>query len=113
MSKSYRTTFLIVILAFLMLFISCEQQSNSTLYTVTFVSQDADSGEAPKAVEVAEGKSLVLSSGTLTKAGYDLSWNTKADGTGDSYAVSSSITVVNDITLYSKWTLHTYSIHMM
>ena len=32
-----------------------------------------------------------------------LSWNTKADGTGVTYALGSSYTAVDDITLYAQW----------
>ena len=38
--------------------------------------------------------------------GYEFSgkWNTKADGSGDSYDAGSSITVTENLTLFAQWT---------
>lgn len=48
---------------------------------------------------------IVLGYYTLVKSGSTFSgWNTKADGSGTSYAVSAGITMTQTITLYAQWT---------
>ncbi|MDY6397135.1 MAG: leucine-rich repeat protein, partial [Treponema sp.] len=39
----------------------------------------------------------------FVRKGYELSWNTKADGTGTSYKVDDKIPATEDITLYAQW----------
>ena len=46
----------------------------------------------------------VLNENTFTRGGYNfLSWNTAADGTGDSYADSATVNLTADTTLYAQW----------
>lgn len=45
-----------------------------------------------------------IPSNTLTRPGYTFShWNTKADGTGTSYATGSSIKPIGNVVLYAQW----------
>ena len=45
-----------------------------------------------------------LSANTFTRTGYTFQgWNTKADGTGISYADKASIKLSSDMTLYAQW----------
>lgn len=45
-----------------------------------------------------------LNTGSLEKSGYTFAgWNTKADGTGTSYAAGTTFTIDRNTTLYAKW----------
>jgi len=90
---------------------------NITLYakweipTVTFHA-NGGSGTVPEAQTVNAGTSITLPSGdglTKTNSKFD-GWNTTTSGSGTNYAVGSSYTVNNNVTLYAKWsTLYTVS----
>lgn len=79
------------------------------LYTVTY---DKNSDQATGEVPVDAGQYTKNQQATVL-AGSDLtwlynqieSWNTKADGTGDSYAPGDKLTVLGDTTLYAIWGL--------
>lgn len=46
-----------------------------------------------------------------TRDGYTFqTWNTKADGTGDTYRPGDSITLTGDITLYAQWKANRYAV---
>ncbi len=56
------------------------------------------------AVTVDLGNSTTLPKATFTRSGYVFAgWNTKADGTGSSFADGASITPGTNVTLYAKW----------
>ena len=47
-----------------------------------------------------------------TRDGYTFqTWNTKADGTGDTYRPGDSITLTGDITLYAQWKADKAALH--
>lgn len=73
------------------------------------VSFNANGGSgAPSAQTKTYGTALTLSSTKPTRTGYTFtSWNTKADGSGTSYAAGASYTANSDITLYAQWTANT------
>ena len=51
------------------------------------------------------GKTLTLTTSKPTRTGYTfVNWNTKADGSGTSYASGGSYTANSDVTLYAQWT---------
>lgn len=53
----------------------------------------------------------VVESTTLVKNGYHImGWNSKADGTGESYSAGQPISETNDVTLYAQWAADTYII---
>lgn len=69
---------------------------------------DANSGTGTVPTPVSGTGSLTVSGSTsnpgISKTGYVFSgWNTRADGTGVTYAPGSSILPVADITLYALW----------
>ena len=73
------------------------------------VSYDANggSGTAPTdSKDYEDGdKATVAAVGSLTKTENTFAgWNTKADGTGTSYAAAAKIDMGNDVTLYAQWT---------
>ncbi len=74
------------------------------LYTVTY---QANNGTAATDSEsVADGESLTLAGDVFTYGRCEIeSWNTEADGSGDTYNVGSNIIVDQDITLYAQWVL--------
>lgn len=57
------------------------------------------------------GTTLTLTASKPTRTGYTFSkWNTKADGTGTSYASGASYTANAAVTLYAIWTINTYKV---
>ncbi|TAE75016.1 MAG: T9SS C-terminal target domain-containing protein [Bacteroidetes bacterium] len=77
-------------------------------YGIAYLAPDRTGGNLPTDnTRYIEGASAtVLGAGTLTRAGYCLvGWNTKANGTGTSYAVGSMLVLpAENVTLYAQWT---------
>jgi uncharacterized repeat protein (TIGR02543 family) len=72
-------------------------------------SYDANLGSGTVPTPVTGSSSLTVSGSTtnpgITRAGYVFAgWNTRADGTGVSYAPGSTILPVANVTLYAVWT---------
>ena len=78
-------------------------------YAVTY---NANGGSGvPSSQTKTYGKTLTLSSTKPTRTGYAfVSWNTKSDGSGTSYASGASYTANAAITLYAIWKINTYTI---
>ena len=75
-----------------------------TTYTLTFKANGGTGDDTTQTVTF--GKTATLNSNTFTYAGYRFaSWNTKADGTGNSYSDGGDFTVSEEknITLYAQW----------
>ena len=76
-------------------------------YIVTYNANGATSGSVPTdSTKYASGASVPVlgNTGTLAKTGYTFDgWNTKADGTGTSYAAGSNFSITENTTLYAKW----------
>jgi uncharacterized repeat protein (TIGR02543 family) len=76
-------------------------------YAITYNGNGSTSGTAPDAQTKKQGIDLTLAtnSGNLAKTGFTFTgWNTAADGTGTTYAVSSSYNTDAAVMLYAKWT---------
>lgn len=91
--------------------ITVTSSGTTTLYAVwkiiTYtVGYNANGGtDAPISQTKTYGESLTLSSQKPTLPGYSFSsWNTKADGTGTSYASGGTYTANAGVTLYAIWT---------
>lgn len=72
-------------------------------HQVTF---NANGGEGTMEVQtVEEGKDATLAANAYTREGYTFAgWNTKADGTGATYADQAAIiNLTEDLTLYAQW----------
>ena len=86
----------------------------ASTYTVTYDKNGATSGTVPTdATQYDSGATVTVksNSGNLAKTGYTFAgWNTKADGTGTTYAASSTFTISANTTLYAKWTVNTYTV---
>ena len=55
-------------------------------------------------IKAKEDEQISIPSNTYTRLGYEfIGWNTKADGTGTSYAVGERLTLTTDLTLYAQW----------
>lgn len=80
-----------------------------TTYTVSY---NANGGSgAPGNQTKKYATALTLSTTKPTRTGYTFSkWNTKADGTGTSYASGASYTGNAALTLYAIWTPNTYTV---
>ena len=91
--------------------------ANDTLYAVwkanTYtVSYNANGGSgAPASQTKTYGAPLTLSATKPTRAGHTfLGWNTKADGSGTSYAAGGSYTANAAATLYAQWQANAYAV---
>jgi uncharacterized repeat protein (TIGR02543 family) len=81
-------------------------KSTPSLYTVTFDANSGTGAANPTSVtQTTVGGAVTLAArGTLARTKFVFGgWNTKADGTGDAYAASTSYTPASNITLYAKW----------
>ena len=76
------------------------------------ISYNANGGSgAPAAETKTYDVALTLSSTKPTRTGYTFqNWNTKSDGTGDSYDSGASYTANAAATLYAQWEANTYTI---
>lgn len=87
-------------------------QANS--YSIIYNSNSGSGTMNPTSINY--DKSTTLTKNTFTKTGYSFNnWNTKADGTGDSYTdgqTVSNLTSINgdSINLYAQWKANEYSI---
>ncbi|MBP5161713.1 MAG: InlB B-repeat-containing protein [Spirochaetales bacterium] len=91
--------------------VSCNQETESKTFTVTFKANDeAATGEmAPQKVERYVNESLAANK--FVKEGWIFrSWNTKADGTGTAYFDKATVRLAKDITLYAQWEYNQVSV---
>ena len=80
----------------------------ATDFTVTYDGNGNTGGTVPtdsNSPYTAGATVTVLgNTGTLVKTSYSFDgWNTKADGTGTTYAATSTFTITENVTLYAKW----------
>ena len=84
-------------------------QWTSTNTTVTFKSNYLG-GAADTTQSVPLNTSTALTSNPFTRAGYTFSgWTVNEDGTGTSYTDTQSVTLINGLTLYAKWTIRSFT----
>ncbi|RKP46277.1 hypothetical protein D7Z26_24665 [Cohnella endophytica] len=85
-------------------------------YAVTYNGNGNDAGSAPAAGNPVYNTSITVSgnSGNLARTGYTFAgWNTKADGSGTSYAANGTANFTigaADVTLYAQWTANSYTV---
>ena len=73
-------------------------------YTISY---DSNGGTGSiSSVSVVQSETIYLSDGSaFSRNGHILtSWNTKADGSGTSYSLGTTLMVTSDVTLYAQWT---------
>ena len=94
--------------------------ANTTLYAKWTVANgtlayNGNNGTTTEASVTAAGgtTTTVATGGNTSRTGYDfVGWNSKADGTGTSYAVGATFTLVASVTttVYAQWTLSKYNL---
>ena len=92
--------------------VTWSSKGGSTTYGVTYDGNGATSGTVPiDGTSYSSGASVTVkpNSGNLAKLGYTFGgWNTKADGTGTTYAAGSgTFNISAATTLYAKWNADT------
>ena len=77
--------------------------TDATLAKITYKANGIDSPDIVQ--QHISGKSVVLQSAdAFARTGYIIkSWNTKADGSGNTYAVGAAVSWQSDVTLYAQW----------
>ena len=74
-------------------------------YTVTYDGNGADSGKTTDPTAYATGTTATVKANGYTCDGCTFTgWNTKADGSGDSYKTGDWITMTGSVILYAQWT---------
>ena len=74
-------------------------------YTVTYDGNGADSGKTTDNTAYATGAKATVKANGYTRDDYTFTgWNTKADGSGDSYAEGDPIEMLGNVVLYAQWT---------
>ena len=85
-------------------------------YTIAFAGNGHTSGSTANLTNCLYDNSYTLTANGYTKTGYTFSgWNTKADGTGTSYADKASVSKLSatngaTVRLYAQWTENKYTI---
>jgi len=78
-------------------------------YTITYNANGATSGTAPTSGTLTTGTAFTAAvnpTPALTKTGYTFTrWNTKADGSGSSFAPGAAVTALSNLTLFAEWTV--------
>ena len=86
---------------------------DSTPYPITYFANGAGSGTVPAAGSYAGGSpyTIVGNTGTLARTGYTFGgWNSRADGTGTTYAGGASYSTSATLNLYAVWSQNSYNI---
>ncbi len=74
-------------------------------YTVTYDGNGADSGKTTDNTAYATGAKATVKANGYTRDDYTFTgWNTKADGSGKSYAEGDPIKMLRNVVLYAQWT---------
>ncbi|QQE79540.1 InlB B-repeat-containing protein [Alicyclobacillus sp. SO9] len=96
--------------------------SNVTLYaqwtanthSLSYNGNGNTGGSVPSGSDLAYNTTVTIpnNTGNLVRTGYTfVGWNTKANGSGTSYAAGSTLTIgTSNITLYAKWTANKYTV---
>ncbi|MBN1758315.1 MAG: InlB B-repeat-containing protein [Chitinispirillaceae bacterium] len=86
--------------------------TSSPIVTITYRGNGNTGGVEPEPVSGESGSEVTVAGpGILSRKGYTFSgWNTAADGSGETYAPNSSITVEENDTLYAVWEINTYTV---
>ena len=84
-------------------------------YTVTYVANADVIGDVPPEETILIGGDMTVTvsgnTGEMERTGYTFAgWNTAADGSGTKYAVGSTFTISETVTLYAQWTPISYLI---
>lgn len=92
-------------------------QFTENKYTIAFNGNGNTGGSMSSLTNVGYDDSKTLTANVFTKTGYTFNgWNTKADGSGTSYADKASVSKLSatngaTVTLYAKWKANSYTIN--
>ena len=82
--------------------------SGNPLYTITYSGNSNTGGAVPSPTVGSGSITLAANSSPLVKTASTFGgWNTKADGTGTSYATKSNYNLMSNVTLYAIWSTST------
>lgn len=90
----------------------CQFENDITLYAywikqkvITYYPNGGSGSMAPTYVEHGSTSALIKSNGFTVPAGHEfISWNTKADGSGDTYIPGTYVSnITSDLALYAQW----------
>ena len=80
-------------------------------YDVEYNKNTDDNVAVPSGQTKKHDSVLILNPQIPSRTGYNFAaWNTKADGTGTSYAAGSELSVNADITLYAQWKIKKFAV---
>ncbi|SFB73880.1 InlB B-repeat-containing protein [Butyrivibrio sp. YAB3001] len=85
-------------------------------YTIAFNGNGSSSGSMKKISSCKYGSSITLTANAFSKKGYTFSgWNTKADGSGKTYANKAKVKNLSakngaTVTLYAQWSKNSYTV---
>jgi uncharacterized repeat protein (TIGR02543 family) len=86
----------------------------ATTYTVTYDGNGSTGGASPSDTTLYEYGATVTvldNTGNLEKTGHPFAgWNTQADGGGTGYAANDTFAITDNIILYAKWTVTSYTV---
>jgi len=86
---------------------SGQEDNTPTKYTITYDANGATSGTVPmdnQSYEYLKFVNILGNTGNLARTGYYFAgWNTKSDGTGESYIVDDRYIITSNTTLYAEW----------
>lgn len=83
----------------------CRTKMTAQTYTVTYDGNSADSGKTTDTNTYTPGTMATVKENGYTRDDYTFTgWNTKADGSGKSYAEGASIKMLSNVVLYAQWT---------
>ena len=104
--KKYILIFFIILFSFLFLS-ACSFIIFPTTFTVTYNGNGNTGGSVPiDSNSYARGTTIKIfgNTGNLARTGYSFAgWNTKSDGTGESYIVDDIYIITSNTTLYAEW----------
>lgn len=95
-----------LILALIILLLSCNNQVEQKTFTISYNGNGHTSGNLPNTQYFIQGETgyIFFQKDSLNKTNHVLSeWNTKPDGSGESFALFQSIELANDLQLYAIW----------
>ena len=77
--------------------------------TVTFKANGAEGEDVTQTIY--KDVATALTENAFTRTGYTFDgWNTKADGSGDSYADKATVTLAEDLILFAQWKANTFAV---
>ena len=105
----FHVLFVILLSSMVLLVAGCGGGSSTSTHSITYNGNGNTSGSVPTdSSTYQQGNTVTVlgNTGSLVRTGYTFaSWNTKADGSGTTYAAGATFTMGSaNVTLYAQWT---------